>query len=169
MISNGPDDHRRQGGAASPCGLLSFGRETRHAATHEEPPATPPRPALRPGIFAMLLDDVLDRLPADLPDAELSQFAEDPRVAEAGFLRNAQHQFAKVLPLRSASFRRLLLPFRFADPAEKRLRGDDRDQFLDGHAQRPAELEQPRPFLRFRVDFLQQSPTGPRIPQPVLS
>ena len=112
-------------------------------------------------ISTVLLDDILDCLSADLPDPEFSQLAEDPRVAETCFLRDAQHDFPKFRTFRSpCCFRVLLRPFRFANPPIKRLGCDDRDQFFGRVSQRFAEFEQPRAFLWFRVDLFRQPRTG---------
>jgi hypothetical protein len=50
--------------------------------------------ALRPGIVAVLLKDVLDRVPRDGADVQFSQLAEDAGVAPVIGLRELEDQLA---------------------------------------------------------------------------
>ena len=96
------------------------------------------------------------RLAADLPNAQLSQLADDPSVAEAGGFRDLDDQLPDLLwlPLTALGTARLgFSVLLLADPAVERGGRDDRDQFLDGPTDCPAVLEQPLAFLRFGVDL----------------
>ena len=99
-------------------------------------------------------------LTADLRDAELPQFADDPSQAEASFFGDRQDKLSNLfgLPLPALGILWFgLAVLLFPHPAVERGRAANRNQFLDGSPDGLAVLQQSLPLLVCRVDLLRKS------------
>ncbi len=101
------------------------------------------------------LQDVVDRLPADLLDAKLSQLADDSRVAKVCRLRDPNHEFSEFPWLSLATFRILDLPVlqTLSAPSVERGPCHDRDQLLNCPTDHLGVLEQDLPLVLAGVDL----------------
>ena len=125
-------------------------------------------PGIRRAVWSWLdaffLEDAADGLPVDLPDSELPQFTNDPRISKPGRLRDIDDQFANFarlpLPALWALCRRTVLLI--THPAIERRRGNDRDQFFDCPPECLPKLQQTGSLSGFRVNLSRNtSPQNP--------
>ena len=86
--------------------------------------------AFRTRISALLFQDILDGLPTDTANPQLTELTKNPRVTEVCFRSNMTNQFAKIAA-RSTSLHTLRTSFFFADPAMECCGRDDADQRVD--------------------------------------
>ena len=89
-----------------------------------------------------LLQDVLDRLPADSRNAKAAKFAENLGVAKPGLTGDLEHQLAKRLTFAMRLSDCRFTPLNLPSPTIGSARGHDRDQFGDGRAKRQSKLGQ---------------------------
>ena len=82
--------------------------------------------AFRTGISALLFQDILDGLPADTANSQLTELTKNPRVTEVCFRSDVTDQFSQIAA-RTIPLRTLPASFFFANPAMKCGRSDDAD------------------------------------------
>jgi len=101
---------------------------------------------IRGRLDAFFLQDVPDRLAADLLDAQFSEFSQNSGVTKASSLCHLNHYLTNLLRLSLATlrvFRLGLAVLLLANPAVERGRRNDRDEFFDRAAYHLPVLQEP--------------------------
>ena len=117
------------------------------------------RSSVWPRLDAYFFENVPHRVAADLLDAKLAEFSNDPRVSEPSLLGNLDDQLPKLLALSRSPFGSFGRRHTFATPAIEGAGRNNRDQFFDGSSQPLSKLHQLLAFIGSRVDLLRQAST----------